>query len=210
MKFKNNLKSYLLVIGLGVAAGLLTTALDFFPYDTLWSFSAIASAFGFWIITTTLIIYFSSSNINAAANAFLYLSSMNFSFYLLKYMIGLFDPRFYSLGGLNWGLLLRFDILALGCAVISFGLYYWNKDTVFSNILYALPISGLGAETIGVTVFLFKTHTYLFQLLINILGLALLLSLFHKKITNKPLFIITAIIGSLIGAGVFYLPTIIL
>ena len=195
MKFKNNLKSYLLVIGLGVAAGLLTTALDFFPYDTLWSFSAIASAFGFWIITTTLIIYFSSSNINAAANAFLYLSSMNFSFYLLKYMIGLFDPRFYSLGGLNWGLLLRFDILALGCAVIS--------------ILYALPISGLGAEKIGVTVFLFKTHTYLFQLLINILGLALLLSLFHKKITNKPLFIIITIVGSLIGAGVFYLPTII-
>jgi len=90
MRFKDSFKSYLLVIGLGLAAGLLTTLLNLFPSDTLWSFSSIATLFGFWMLTVTLIIYFSSSNINAAINVLLYLFSMNFSFYLLKYLLGFF------------------------------------------------------------------------------------------------------------------------
>ena len=206
MRFKNNFKSYLLVIGLGLVAGLLTTLMNLFPYDTLWSLSSIASAFGFWIITTTLVIYYSSSNINAAINVFLYLASMNFNFYFLQGILGLFLPQFYSVDGfMNWALLNHFNILALGCAAISFVLYYWNKNNIISNVLYALPICGLGAETIGVIFHLFKTHTYLFQLLMDLVGLVLLTCLFYKKTNNKPIFITTAILGSIIGPFLYYI-----
>jgi hypothetical protein len=207
MRFKDSFKSYLLVIGLGLAAGLLTTLLNLFPYDTLWSFSSIASAFGFWIITTTLVIYFSSSNKNAAINVFLYLASMNFNFYFLQGVLGLFLPKFHNVENfINWGLLNMYNALALVCAIISFVLYYWNKNNRISNVLYALPICGLGAETIGVVLYLFKAHTYLFQLFIDSLGLVLLIGLFYKKTNNKPIFIVTAILGSIIGSSIFYIP----
>ena len=68
--FQNKFKSYLLVISIGLTAGIITRLSDLFPYDNLWSFSSIASAFGFWMLTTTLIILFSCSNINAAINVF--------------------------------------------------------------------------------------------------------------------------------------------
>ena len=53
MRFKQNLKSYMLVVVLGLIAGLITRISDLFPYDTLWSLSSIATLFGFWMTTTT-------------------------------------------------------------------------------------------------------------------------------------------------------------
>lgn len=205
-KFKDNFKSYLFVVGLGLVAGIITELLNLFPYDTLWSLSSIASAFGFWIFTTTLVIYFSSSNKNAAINVFLYLSSMNFSFYFLQGILGCFIPKLYNIEGfLQWGLLLRFDIFALVCGAISYVLYYWNKDNKISNVLYALPICGLGAETIGLVFYLYNTHTYLLQLIFDFLSLVFLICLFYKKTNNKLIFIMTIIFGSLIGCLLFYL-----
>ncbi|MDO4271060.1 MAG: hypothetical protein Q4C72_09080 [Eubacteriales bacterium] len=207
MKFQNNVKSYLTAIGLGAAAGLLTTVLNLFPYDTLWSFSSIASAFGFWIITTTLVIYASCSNVNAAVNTFLYLGTMNLVFYSMQGVLGLFLPRFYSVDSfINWGLLKRFTLLALLCAAVAFVLYYWNRDSKFSSFLYALPLCGLVAELIGACVFLWQTHTYLFQLLMDAAGLAFLLSRFWKKAASKPLLLATAAVGGAAGAYLFYLP----
>ena len=103
-KIQIYLKSYLLFVGLGLGAGIITRLSDFFPNDDLWSFSSIATLFGFWMLTVTLIIYFSSSNKNAAINVLLYLLSMNFSFYLLKYLLGFFNPMFDN-GGFHWNFL---------------------------------------------------------------------------------------------------------
>jgi hypothetical protein len=206
-RFKDNIKSYLLVVGLGLVAGIITELLNLFPYDTLWSLSSIATALGFWIFTTTLVIYFSCSNKNAAINVFLYLSSMNFGFYFLQAILGCFMPRLYNIEGfLHWGALLRFDIYALVCGAISYVLYYWNKDNRISNVLYALPICGLGAETIGAVFYFYNTHTLLGQLIFDFLSLLFLIYLFYKKVNNKLIFIMTIILGSLIGCWLFYLP----
>ncbi|GAA0181079.1 hypothetical protein SH2C18_36630 [Clostridium sediminicola] len=203
-RFQHNFKSYLWVIGIGLFAGIITRLSDLFPYDTLWSFSSIASAFGFWMLTTTLVIYFSCSNKNAAINVFLYLSSMNFSFYFLKYIIGFYFPRFYDIGGFHWTLLIEYDIFALVCAAISYVLYFWNKDNKISNVLYALPICGLGAETIGIAMFLANTHTYLFQLIFDLLSFMILGYIFYKKVNSKLIYIITVIIGTLSGYYLVY------
>ena len=100
-KFKDSCKSYLFVVGLGSLAGIITRLSDIFPHDSLWSFSSIATLFGFWMLTVTLVIYFSCSNKNAATNTLLYLFSMNLSFYLLKYLLGFFVSSFHD-EGFNW------------------------------------------------------------------------------------------------------------
>lgn len=202
--FTDTVKSYGLVVGLGVAAGIVTELLNMLPADTLWSFSSIASAFGFWMITTTLVIYLSCSNKNAAINVFLYLSSMNFCFYFFQGLLGCFFERYFVEGFMSWGLLLRFDLFALVCAVIAYGLYYWNKPWKISSVLYALPICGLCAETVGVAFYLHHHQTYLFQLILDSLSLAFLIWLLYRQAQHKFIFVATIVLGSLVGS-LYYL-----
>ena len=204
-KIQNHLKSYLLFVGFGLVAGIITRLSDFFPNDDLWSFSSIATLFGFWMLTVTLIIYFSSSNINAAINVFLYLFSMNFSFYFLKYILGFFIPMFDN-EGFQWNLFILYNVFALVCSAISYVLYFWNKENKLSNFLYALPVSGLAAETIGVSIYLYNNHTFLFQLIFDFLSLIILGYWFYQKANNKLIYIATIVATSLIGYFLVYHP----
>jgi hypothetical protein len=128
---------------------------------------------------------------------------MNFSFYFLQYILGFFIESFY-IGGMNWYLLLMFDIVALVCGAVSYVLYFWNKENKISNVLYALPVCGLGAELIGVTVFLINTRTYLFQIFFDFLGFGILGYLFYKKANSKVMYLMTVVIGTLTGYLLFY------
>lgn len=206
MRFKQNLKSYMLIIILGLIAGLITRLSDLLPDDTLWSLSSIATLFGFWMVTTTLVIYFSSSNKNAAINVFLYLVSMNFSFYFFEGVFGLLNPQFKDIQFINWSLLNGYNCVALVCALISFVLYYWNKQNKMNGFLYALPISGLLAETIGVSIYLYNNHTYLGQAIFDFLSFIILGYWFYRKANSKLIYIITIIIVSMIGYFVIYKP----
>lgn len=205
-KFQNCFKSYLLVVGIGLAAGIITRLADFFPNNDLWSFGSITTLFGFWMLTVTLVIYFSSSNINAAINVLLYLFSMNFSFYFLKYILGFFIPRFYDVEGFRWNLFILYNVLALICSAIGYMLYFWNKGNKLSSFLYALPVSGLAAETIGVSIYLYNNHTFLFQLIFDLLSLLILGYWFYKKANNKLLYVITVVAVSSIGYFLIYRP----
>ncbi|MED1603275.1 hypothetical protein [Alkalihalophilus marmarensis] len=198
-------KSYLLYIGFGLAAAMITRLSDFFPNDDLWSFSSIATLFGFWMVTVTLVIYFSSSNINAAINVFVYLTAMNFSFYFLNYVLGFFVQMFDN-EGFQWSLFIFFTMFALVCSVISYVLYFWNKENKWSNVLYALPVSGLAAETIGVSIYLYNNHTFLFQLIFNWVSLILLGYWFYRKANNKWIYIATIGMITLIGYLLVYHP----
>ncbi|ADC51489.1 hypothetical protein BpOF4_17240 [Alkalihalophilus pseudofirmus OF4] len=198
-------KSYLLYIVFGLAAGMITRLSDFFPNDDLWSLSSIATLFGFWMVTVTLVIYFSSSNINAAINVFVYLTAMNFSFYFLNYVLGFFVPMFDN-EGFQWSLFIFFTMFALVCSVISYVLYFWNKENKWSNVLYALPVSGLAAETIGVSIYLYNNHTFLFQLIFNSVSLIILGYWFYRKANNKWIYIATIGMITLIGYFLVYYP----
>ena len=204
-KFLNCFKSYLLAVGFGLVAGIITRLSDFFPYDDLWSFSSIATLFGFWMLTVTLVIYFSSSNKNAAINVLLYLFGMNFSFYFLKYILGFFILRFYN-EGFQWNLFILYNVFALACSAISYVLYFWNKENKLSNFLYALPVSGLAAETIGVSIYLYNNNTFLFQFIFDFFSLIILGDWFYQKSNNKLIYIVTIVATASIGYFLVYRP----
>ncbi|MDR7073560.1 magnesium-transporting ATPase (P-type) [Fictibacillus barbaricus] len=201
----NSLKSYILSTGLGILAGIITRLSDFFPNDNLWNFSSIATLFGFWIFTTTLVIYFSSSNKNAAINVILYLFSMNFSFYFLLYLLGYFIPRFYT-EGFQWNLFMLYNIVVLVGGIIAYILHFWNKPNKLNSLLYALPVSGLVAETIGVGIYFYKNDTFLFQLIFDFLSLIILGGWFYKKVNNKLTYVLSIGIVSLSGYFLIYRP----
>ncbi|MCB6365376.1 hypothetical protein LI291_04165 [Intestinibacillus massiliensis] len=93
-KFQHAAGSYGAVFVIGLFAGLITRLTDLLPSDTIWGWGSIATLFGFWIVSATLLTYFSSSNRNAGLNVSLYLFSMSLSFYVLQYAFGLFSARF--------------------------------------------------------------------------------------------------------------------
>ena len=58
-------KSYIKIFFVGILVGCICRLADYFPADTLWSFSSIQTLLGFWIITNTTIVLLSTSNICA-------------------------------------------------------------------------------------------------------------------------------------------------
>ena len=90
----HSIKSYLKIFLIGILIGCVCRLADYFPADTLWSFSSIQTLFGFWIITNTVIVLLSSSNICAGISSFLYMFGMTLGFYGLQAILGMFLPSF--------------------------------------------------------------------------------------------------------------------
>ena len=84
IKLRNTYKSYTAIFVIGILVGCICRLLDYFPADTLWSFSSPQTLFGFWIITNTIIVMLSTSNICAGISSFLYMFGMTLSFYFVK------------------------------------------------------------------------------------------------------------------------------
>ncbi len=198
---KHSIKSYMSIFLIGVLVGCVCRLADYFPADTLWSFSSIQMLVGVWIITNTIIVLLSTSNICAGMSSFLYMFGMTLSFYGLKAILGMFIPLFY--GGFCFSLFVMFTILSIPCAIAAFILYYWNKDSFFNSVLYSLPIGALVSEVIAVSIYFLEHHTFLFQLLMDIIGATVFLLLFYKKAKSKNVFIIALIISSLVFYFVF-------
>lgn len=200
--FKHTLKSYFLISLIGCIIGLVTRLTDFFPNDTIWGFSSIATLFGFWIISATIIVYFSSSNINAGLNVFLYLFLMSLTFYASQLILGemfhLFENEFKT------ELLVLYAGASVCAGICGYILYFWNKGTAFSNILYALPVGILSSEAIGLFIYFVKNSMWLFQLLMDIIGVIVLGVLFYKKVSNKLIYSVSVITISMLGYFGFY------
>lgn len=99
IKLVHSLKSYTTIFIFGIFVGCVCRLLDYFPSDTLWSFSSIQTMLGFWIITNTIIVLLSTSNICAGISSFLYMFGMTLSFYAFQALLGVFIPIFS--GGLS-------------------------------------------------------------------------------------------------------------
>lgn len=199
-KYQDALKSYAFFAGLGCLAGAMTRLTDFFPYNSLWSLSSIATLFGFWMVTVTLVVFFSHSNLNAAVNVMIYLTCMNISFYLLKYLLGLFLPRFDN-EGFQWNLLALYTGFALLCSIAGFILYFWNKKGKLGSFIYGLPIGGLASEAVGVGIYLLHNNTFLFQLLFDLAGIIVIGYVFWRKADSRVIYIVTAF--GMAAAGYF-------
>lgn len=164
----HSMKSYITIFLVGILVGCICRLTDYCPADTLWSFSSIQTLLGFWIITNTIIVLASTSNICAGISSFLYMFGMTLSFYGLQAILGTFIPLFS--GGFRTSLFILFTICSIPCAIAAFILYYWNKEHIFNSILYSLPVGALAAEAIVIFIYFLGHHTFLFQLLMDVIG----------------------------------------
>ena len=201
IKLRNTFKSYTAIFIIGILVGCICRLLDYFPADTLWSFSSIQTLLGFWMITNTIIVLLSTSNICAGISSFLYMFGMTFSFYALQAILGMFIPLFS--GEFRFSLFVLFTVLSIPCAIAAFILYYWNKEHVFNSVLYSLPVGALVAEAITVSIYFLEHHTFLFQLLMDIIGAIVFLFMFYRRVRSKGLYLISVIISSLVFFFIF-------
>ena len=192
---KHTTKSYIKVLLIGILVGCVCRLLDYFPANTLWTFSSPQTLLGFWIITNTIIVILSTSNICAGISSFLYMFGMTLSFYGLQAILGMFIPLFS--GGFRLSLFILFAILSIPCAVAAFILYYWNRDSILNSVLYSLPVGALAGEAVVVFVYFFQQHTFLFQLLMDIVGTIIFFLLFIQKVKSKKVFIISFVLITL-------------
>lgn len=197
----HSIKSYTNIFFIGILIGCICRLLDFFPADTLWSFSSPQTLFGFWIITNTIVVMLSTSNTCAGISSFLYMFGMTLSFYGLQAILGMFIPLFS--GGFRLSLFVLFTIFSIPCGIAAFILYYWNKDNIFNSVLYSLPVGALAAEMIAVSIYLSKYHSFLFQLLMDSIGVIIFGIVFFRKAKSKRLYVISVIISTLIFYFVF-------
>lgn len=74
-------------------------------------------------------------------------------------------------------------------------------------VLYALPVSGLLAEAIGVGIYFFINRGWLFRLESDFLSAGLLGIFFYKKVKNKMVYFITVILGAAMVFLLVYRPS---
>lgn len=196
IKLVHSLKSYTTIFIFGIFVGCVCRLLDYFPSDTLWSFSSIQTMLGFWIITNTIIVLLSTSNICAGISSFLYMFGMTLSFYAFQALLGLFIPIFS--GGFRLSLFVLFSFLSLPCALAAFILYYWNEKNIFSTLLYSLPVGALLAEAIAIFIYFLEYHSYLFQFLMDIVGAVLFGIYFLNKVKNKKIYLFGIILSTIV------------
>ena len=201
IKLKHTLKSYSIVFLIGIFVGCICRLLDYCSSDSLWGFSSIQTLLGFWIITNTIIVLLSTSNKCAGISSFLYMFGMTLSFYGLQAILGMFIPLFS--GGFRTYLFVLFTLLSIPCAIAAFILYYWNKDNPLSSLLYSLPVGALVAETIAIFYYLLQHNTFLFQLIMDIVGVIVFGIIFFKRVKNKKIYIIGIVLTTLIFYFIF-------
>ncbi len=195
-RLEHTMRSYVKIFCIGILIGCLCRLLDYFPADTIWSFSSIQTLLGFWIMTNTIIVLLSSSNICAGISSFLYMFGMALSFYGLQAILGIFIPLFS--GGFRTSLFVLFTVLSIPCGVAAFILYGWNQNNTFNSILYSLPVGALIAETIAISVYFSTYHSFLFQLLMNSVGIIAFGILFFKRANCKAIYAISVILSTLL------------
>lgn len=199
IKLQDTKKSYIKVIVFGLIIGIVTELVNLLPNSDILGWSSIAGTFGFWIFTTTFIIYLSCSNKNAMFNTFLYLASMCCSFYLLQGIIKFFTPNMTVDGLIEWSHLFFWVMIAMICGIVAYVLYYWNKNNKFSNILYALPIAGMLLDIVNNCLKFYYSHTQLLGAILDVIFLMIMFGLFMKKSNRKIIFLITIIFVAIIG-----------
>ena len=204
MKIKGGIRSYSVLFSFGILAGILCRLTDFFPYESLWSLPSIATLFGFWIASVSLITYCSSSNCGAFWGSFLYMFGMTVSFYTLKFILGFFWEQFS--GEFPTALFLAYSVMALVCGIGSYILYFWNKKALFSSLLCALPASGILAEAIACLIVLWKQKMLLGQTIFDCIFAVIFGVLLYWKAKSRLLFFLTLVIATGIVFFLIYRP----
>ena len=188
MKLTDSRKSRIALFLAGILAGVLCRLSDFCPYESLWSFSSVATLFGFWIASISVITMHSFSHRGAFLNTCLYLFGMTISFYGLKYLLGFWVPCFDNGGIFLTKLFLLYSALSLLCGIGCSVLYCWNDRRWYSSVLLALPAGALLAEGIACGIVLFACRMLLAQTIFDLGFAAWFAIVLGKKAERKSVF----------------------
>ena len=198
------LKSNAATVVVGIFAGILCRLSDLFPYESLWSLSSVATLFGFWIVSVSVITMHSTSHKAAFKNTFLYMFGMTIAFYTLKYLLGLFVPQFDNDGVFQTNLFLLYTGLSLICGFGSAVLYFWNRGSWYSSILYALPSGALFAEGIACGIVLLSKNMLLGQTIFDLAAACWFSIELGKRAQNKWVFVSALVVFAAIVFLIFY------
>lgn len=186
--FKDNIKSYLLIVVCGVLAGFAVVLLCELPNNDLWDFYYWSSnTFGFWMWSTSLIVLYSEKRKCAVINAGIYIFLMFFITTAYKsvrlYLDG--STPFHSLmevsanSFLGW---LFYSIpSALLCAVLGWVLWSGRKKSFWGKTLKVLPAVFILIETAILFYSVFAYQTKLFSAITNLICLVTYLGIMKKN-----------------------------
>ena len=203
MTFKKDKISFIKVIIIGILAGSLCALLDLFPPNNIWTFSSFSGSLGFWAISGMIILMQSENRKLAGINTFLYFAFMNASFFFVYLLLPLEFPRIHTLGqacteSLIW------MIPSLICGVCALIAYEAKKDNWRGIIALSLPIGLLLCEFIEALFSVIINHKYLFQTIVDLVGIIVLFILYKGK-KNKLYLILSIILVAALLLGFIYL-----
>lgn len=190
--FKDNIKSYLLVILLSILAGLSVVLCLTLPNNNLWSFSYWSSStYGFWMFTTSLIVLLSEKRKTAIINASIYV----FMIFLITTIYQSIKMYFYSytpfdslmeipINSIN-GWLLYSIIPAVICGVLGAILYSGREDKIYGKILCIIPAIFILIETIILFISVFTKQMKLFSSITDLISLILYIIFLIRFVFNK-------------------------
>lgn len=190
--FKDNIKSYLLVILLSILAGLSVVLCLTLPNNNLWSFSYWSSStYGFWMFTTSLIVLLSEKRKTAIINASIYV----FMIFLITTIYQSIKMYFYSytpfdslmeipINSIN-GWLLYSIIPAVICGVLGAILYSGREDKIYGKILCIILAIFILIETIILFISVFTKQMKLFSSITDLISLILYIIFLIRFVFNK-------------------------
>ena len=146
--FRDNIKSYLLVLLIGILAGLLVVMCFLIPNNELWAFSYWSTeTFGFWMFSTSLMVLLSEKRKTAIINAFMYVFIMfliTTIYQSYKMYFNFYTPfdskRELLISSIN-GWLLYSIIPSLICGILGAILWSGRKNKIYSR-----PYAGNASE----------------------------------------------------------------
>lgn len=192
--FKDNIKFYLLVVALGVLAGLIVVLFCELPDNSLWAFYYwSANTFGFWMFSTSLIVLFSEKRKCAAINAGIYIFLMFFITTMYMSFRSYWDGKtqFNTLLEVSlshtYGWLLYSIPPALVCAALGLILWSGRRNTFWGKTLQILPAVFILIETVVLFYNVFTYQTRLFSALSNSVCLAAYIVIYFSVIKKSTI-----------------------
>ena len=192
--FRDNIKSYLSVLLIGILAGLLVVMCFLIPNNELWAFSYWSTeTFGFWMFSTSLMVLLSEKRKTAIINAFMYVFIMfliTTIYQSYKMYFNFYTPfdskRELLISSIN-GWLLYSIIPSLICGILGAILWSGRKNKIYSKLFCALPAVFILIEMIILFISVFTNHTKLFSAITDLIWLILYIVFLIKNVFRNNL-----------------------
>ncbi len=168
--FRDSWKSHLLVVGLGILAGLVVILFLEVPDTPLFSFYYwSASTFGFWMFSTSLLVLLSETRKSAAFHAGTYIFLMFLVTTIHQTVVVYREAEIPFRSPVEvvaehlYGWLAYSIPAGLLCALLGAVLWSGRKDTTWGKMLQTVPALFLLAETLYLWYCVFTAQARLFS-----------------------------------------------